>query len=187
MRRWKIVRRRRFLAIGLVALGITACSQQANQAASAPTVEDKTFALSPATAAVRASFLTGELQGLQVTERVERETGKVVSGPQLRGTLRLKNTAEDLAVRLVTGSVTVLDRHGQPIRVAEGRGDAEFRFYSYQTDRLDPGAETTQSIDVPFPAAALSGAALGDLRLELTYVTLPYHEESVRIPVALGP
>jgi hypothetical protein len=118
---------------------------------------------------------------------VERETGKIVTGPQLRGTLRLKNAAEDRAVRLVTGTVTVLDRQGQPIRVAEGRGDTEFRFYSYQTDRLDPGAETTQSIDVPFPAAALGDASLGDLRLELTYVTLPYHEESVRVPVALGP
>jgi hypothetical protein len=95
---------------------------------------------------------------------VERETGKIVTGPQLRGTLRLKNAAEDRAVRLVTGTVTVLDRQGQPIRVAEGRGDTEFRFYSYQTDRLDPGAETTQSIDVPFPAAALGDASLGDLR-----------------------
>jgi hypothetical protein len=149
-------------------------------------VEDKTFALSPAAAPVRVALLVGQLENLQVTQRVERETGKVVTGPQLRGTLRLKNAAEDRAVRLVTGTVTVLDRRGQPIRVAEGRGDPEFRFYSCQTDRLDPGAETTQSIDVPFPAAAIGDALLGDLRLELTYITLPYHEESVRVPVALG-
>jgi hypothetical protein len=117
--------------------------------------------LSPATAPVRASFLTGELEGLQVTERVERETGKVVSGPQLRGTLRLKNTAEDQSVRPLSGSVTFTDRQGRPIRLAEGRGDTAFRFYSYQTDRLDPGAEPTQSIDVPFPASALGAASLG--------------------------
>lgn len=186
MARWQSVSSRWIVIVGSAALSVAGCSQSADQAASAPTVEEKSFAVTPATAPVRTSLLVGELKDLQVMERVERETGKVLYGPQLRGTLRLKNAAEDQAVRLISGTVTFTDRQGQPIGLAEGREDATFRFSMYQNDRLDPGAETTHTLEVSFPAAALAKRPLGDIRLELTYIPLPYREESVRVPVSLG-
>lgn len=180
---------RRFRAlvpVVLIALGVVACSQQGDRAL-VPAIDDRSFALVPATVPVKASVLVGELRDLRVTERIERESGKVVYGPQLQGTLQLKNDSEDQTVRLIAGTVSFTDRQGQPIRLAEGRGETGFRFYSYQSDGLGPGAETTHNLDVPFPAAALGEHPLGDLRLELTYIPLPYREETVRVPVALAP
>ncbi|MBI2001646.1 MAG: hypothetical protein HYS69_10780 [candidate division NC10 bacterium] len=60
-----------------------------------------------------------------------------------------------------------------------------FKFSSYQ-ERLDPGMEVTQNIEVPFPAAALKEQKLRDIRLELAYIPTPYKEEVVSIPVSVG-
>lgn len=170
----------------LVAAGLAACGQQ-EQGTTAPQVEERTFAVTPSTASVKAAFLTGELQDLKVSERVDKGTGKVVDPPKLRATLKLKNTSESQAARLIAGKIEYADVEGQLIPLAEGRADTSFRFYSYQTDRLDPGMETTQSIEVPFPAAALRDKKLRDLRLELTYIPTPYKEETVNIQISLTP
>ena len=96
MIRWKPSRLTRGLGVGLLAMGLAACSQQEQQAA-APQIEEKSFAVSPASASVKASFLTGELRDMKVTERVEQGTGKVVDPPKLRATLKIKNTSENQA------------------------------------------------------------------------------------------
>ncbi|OGB95904.1 MAG: hypothetical protein A3G35_00795 [candidate division NC10 bacterium RIFCSPLOWO2_12_FULL_66_18] len=134
---------------------------------------------------VKASFLTGELRDMTVQERVEQGTGKVVDPPKLRATLKLKNTSENQAVRPVSGTIEYVDAEGKPIRLAENRGDVTFKFSSYQ-ERLDPGMEVTQNIEVPFPAAALKEQKLRDIRLELAYIPTPYKEEVVSIPVSVG-
>jgi len=169
----------------LIGAGLTGCGQQ-EQKAAAPQVEEKTFALTPATARVKATFLTGELQDMKVTERVEKGSGKMVDPPKLWATLKLKNTSENQAARLIVGKIEYADAEGKAIPLAEGRGDTSFKFYSYQTERLDPGMETTQSIEVPFPAAALKEKKLRDIRLELTYIPTPYKEETVNIQVSVG-
>lgn len=171
---------------GLVAMTLAACSQQSGQTASAqPSVEEKTFTLTPGSSSVKVSFLTGQLVDLKVSERVERGTGKIVDPPELRGTLKLKNGSADQSARLISGKIIYVDTAGNPILLPKDRGDTSFTFSAYETSRLDPGMETSQAIDVPFPAAALKGNDIRDVRLELTFLPTPYRAETVDIPVAL--
>ena len=59
-------------------------------------------------------------------------------------------------------------------------------FATYGSDRLDPGQEATQSLDVDFPAEALKAKKLKEIRFELVYIPSPYHEETVKFIVAIG-
>lgn len=172
---------------GFLALALAACSQQPGQTAAALSrTAEKTLALKPENVPVKVSFLVGQLQGAKVTERVEGRTGKVVeSSPELRGMLKLKNASSDQAVRLLSGKIQYVDADGKMIPLAKEQGDTGFTFFSYQTERLDPGMETSQYVDVPFPAAALQGKKLQDIRLELSYLPIPYKDETVDIPVSL--
>ena len=63
----------------VIAAALTACGQQEQQVGE-PQVEEKTFALTPSTAAVKATFLTGELQDMKVTERVEKGANEIGKG-----------------------------------------------------------------------------------------------------------
>lgn len=174
------------LALVVAGLGLAACSQsETDTAASAPSIQEKTFALSPAQATVKAGFLTGEFEDLRVYQRVEEGTGKVVEAPKLRGSLKLTNASADQGARPLAGRVSYLDQAGQPLRLAEGRGEASFTFPSYQ-DRLDPGATTTASLDVPFPAAALKAQRLGEVRLELSYIPVPIREETLSVTTTVS-
>lgn len=166
-----------------LALGLTACAQQ-DQAA-APAIEDKTFSLTPAASPVKISFLTAELKDLQVVERVDRETGKVTDPPKLRARLTVKNSSSDQAALLVSGRIDYVDVEGRPIPLVEGREDTGFTFYGYQ-QRLDPGMDSSQDIEVPFPAAALKDRKLRDIGLELSYIPTPYREDRARISVSLA-
>jgi hypothetical protein len=148
-------------------------------------MEEKMFTVTPAAASVRASFLTGQLQDLRVSEQVERGTGKVVEAPKLRATLKLKNMSENQSARPIAGKIQYADAEGRLIPLAEGRGDTTFKFPYYQ-DRLDPGMEANLNIEVPFPATALMDKKLRDIRLELAYIPTPYKEETVSIQVSLG-
>ena len=171
------------LSATAVLLGFTACTQQ--ERAAAPAVEDKVFALTTDNASLKVSFLAGELADLRVTERVEAGTGKVVDLPRLRAKLTLKNTSSDQAARLLSGSIEYMDAEGKRIPPAEGRGDTTFRFSSYQ-ERLDPGMETAQDIEVPFPVVALREKKLRDIRFELSYIPTPYREETATIRVSVS-
>lgn len=178
---WKVL-----AGVATLALGLAGCTQQAEQGA-VRLIQDKTLALTPAAVSLKASFLTGQLLDLKVTQRVEQDTGKVVDQPKLRATLKLRNDSQDQAARLVAGRVVYLDAEKKPIPMAEGRSDTTFKFPSYQTDRLDPGTEMSQEIDVPFPATAVTTPkSLRDLRLELIYLPTPYRKEAIDIPVSLG-
>jgi hypothetical protein len=165
------------------ALALVACSSEPTDI---PRIEAKTFTVKPATLPVRIGVLSGQLMDLTVLERVNVKTGEVVYAPQLRGTIHLKNTSSDQAVRLVNGQVEYLAAGGARIGLASDRGDTSFRFYSSSHERLDPGMEVTQSLEVPFPAAALKGDTLAEVRLNVRYIATPYREESVEIPVALA-
>jgi hypothetical protein len=173
------------LAGTLICAGAALAGCSTEPGADTPRIEEKTFSLKPATIPVRVGILTGQLAGLSVVQRVNAQTGEVVYAPQLRGTLKLKNSSSGEAVRLLNGQVEYLDASGARIALAADRADTSFEFYSYSSDRLDPGAEMTHTVDVPFPAEALNGNALSDIRLSLTYLPAPYREESVEVPVAL--
>lgn len=170
-----------------LALGgaLAGCAEKRSEVA-ATQIVDKTFALTPETVPLRVSFLRGELGGLKVIQRVNEATGEVVEQPRLRGMLKLKNTAPDQAVRLLSGNISYADVNGQVIGLAQNRNNPDFEFSGYQSERLDPGEEASRDIDVPFPAAALAGRKLGDLRLHLTYIPTPYREESVAVSVSMA-
>ena len=166
--------------------GLAACSQQAGTRGVFPTSqEEKSFSLTPDRAPVKAAFLTGELQHLRVSERVKPGTNTVTDPPWLHGTLWLKNGSADLTARLIGGRIEYVDSEGKPIPLAKDRRDTSFTFATYPTDRLDPGMETSQAIEVPFPAEALAGGRLREIRLEVTYAPQAYKEETVTIPVSV--
>ncbi|PYM29937.1 MAG: hypothetical protein DME15_20030 [Candidatus Rokuibacteriota bacterium] len=149
---------------------------QGPQAPSAA-MEDKTYTITPVSVKVQAGIVTGEISDIQVVKRVE---------PRLRGTLRLRNTSESHSVRLVRVKIQYLDDQWQPMRLADVRTDASFAFNTDGSDRLDPGQETVQSVDVACPPQALEVGKLKGLRLALAYVSFPYREEVISFAVSIG-
>ena len=168
-------------AVAAMTLG---CSQQPS--GTAAVIEDKTYTVTPASVAVKAGILTGELTEMKVTERVEKGSGRLVSPAKLTGTLKLKNSSKDQAVRLITGKIQYIDVQGQPMRLVEGRTEPLIKFATYGAERLDPGQDATQSVDVDFPAEALKAKKLREIRLELAYIPSPYKEETVNFTVVIG-
>ena len=153
-------------------------------AESTPEITERTFALKLQTTPVEVGFLAAELSNLTVVERVREGSGEVVDPPELRGTLKVKNVSEDRTARLIGGRLRYLGRDGRAITLAEGRNAPTFTFYSYG-DRVDPGKETSLTLDVPFPAAAMKDAALDDMQLELSYVPTPFVTEAATMPATL--
>jgi hypothetical protein len=135
---------------------------------------------------VKAGIVIGEVTGMKVTERVEQGTGRVVSPAKLTAILNLKNSSANQTVRLVAGKILYIDATGQPIKLEDMRTAPTLTFPSYGNDRLDPGQEASQSLDVDFPAEALKAKKLKEIRLELAYIPSPYHEETVKFSVTIG-
>jgi hypothetical protein len=181
-----MLRLTRALTPVLFAVVATACTDGSPDVAASPTIVDEQIALSPSTASLEIGFLSGQLQDLKVVRRVEEGSGRVIDKAELRGTLLLKNVSTDRAAHVLNGRVEYVDGDGKPIALAEGREEPEIEFYSYGGDRLDPGEETTQTFDVPFPSAALAPGRLGDVRVQLTFIPSPYRTETGTVSVSLG-
>ncbi len=168
-------------AVAAMTLG---CSQQPS--GTAAVIEEKTYTVTPASVKVKAGIVTGEVTEMKVTERVEKSSGRVVSPAKLTGTLKLKNTSANQTVRLVAGKIQYIDAQGQPIKLEEARTEPTLKFATYGPERLDPGQDATQSLDVEFPAEALKAKKLKEIRLDLAYIPSPYTEETVNFTVAIG-
>jgi len=168
-------------AAAVMAIG---CAQQPS--GTAAVTEDKTYAVTPASVKVKAGIVTGEVTEMKVTERVEQGSGRVVSPAKLTGTLKLKNTSANQTVRLVTGKIQYIDAQGRPIKLEEARAEPTLKFAMYGSERLDPGQDATQSLDVDFPAEALKAKKLREIRLELAYIPSPYQEETINFTVSIG-
>jgi hypothetical protein len=149
-------------------------------------VEDKTYEVTPTAMKVKAGIVTGEVSAMKVTERVEQGSGRVVSPAKLTAILYLKNSSADQTVRLVEGKIQYIDVAGQPIKLEEMRTEPTIKFASYGSERLDPGQESSQSLDVDFPAEALKAKRLKEIRLDLAYIPSPYHQETVKLSVTIG-
>ena len=154
--------------------------------ATAATTEDKSYAVTPASLSVKAGIVTGEMAEMKVTEQIEKGSERVVSQAKLSGMLRLKNTSEDQTVRLVSAKLRYIDAAGQPIKLEDMRTEPAVRFTSSTSDRLDPGQEVSESMDVDFPAEALKDKRLKEIRLDLAYITSPYREATGQFPVSIG-
>jgi uncharacterized membrane protein YeaQ/YmgE (transglycosylase-associated protein family) len=154
-------------------------------AATAAVIEDRTYTVTPAAMKVQAGVVRGEVTEMKVTERVEQGSGRVVAAAKLTATLTLKNTSANQTVRLVAGKLSYVDAQGRPIKLEATQTEPNLRLATYSSDRLDPGQETTQSLDVDFPAEALKARKLKEIRLELAYIPSPYREETVTFAVSI--
>jgi uncharacterized membrane protein YeaQ/YmgE (transglycosylase-associated protein family) len=156
-------------------------------AAVAAPIEDKTYAVMPPSVKVKAGIVTGEVTDMKVAERVEKGSDRIVTAAKLTGMLKLKNTSANQTVRLLEGKLRYIDAKGQPIMLEDARTEPAFKFSAYgSSDRLDPGQEAIQSLDVEFPAAALKPNSLKEIRLEFAYIPSPYREETVNFAVSIG-
>jgi uncharacterized membrane protein YeaQ/YmgE (transglycosylase-associated protein family) len=156
-------------------------------AAVAAPIEDKTYAVMPPSVKVKAGIVTGEVTDMKVAERVEKGSDRIVTAAKLTGMLKLKNTSANQTVRLLEGKLRYIDAKGQPIVLEDARTEPAFKFSAYgSSDRLDPGQEAIQSLDVEFPAAALKPNSLKEIRLEFAYIPSPYREETVNFAVSIG-
>ena len=99
------------VVVAAVAMMTLGCAQ--GPSATAAVVEDKTYAVTPASVTVQAGIITGAVTELKVMERVEQGSNRVVSPAKLSGTLRLKNTSANQTVRLVAGKILYIDAQGQ--------------------------------------------------------------------------
>ncbi len=177
------------LGAGLVALVAWMTFGPVQQpAAVAAAIEDKTYAVTPAAVKVKAGIVTGEVTDMKVAERVEKGSDRIVTAAKLTGMLKLKNTSADQTVRLLEGKLRYIDAKGQPIKLEDARTEPTFKFATYgSSERLDPGQEAIQSLDVEFPAEALKPNSLKEIRLEFAYIPSSYREETVNFAVSIGP
>ena len=155
-------------------------------AAVAAAIEERTYMVTPASVKVKAGIVTGELTEMKVAERVEKGSDRIVTAAKLTGTLRLKNTSANQTVRLLEGKLRYIDAQGQPIKLEDARTEPTLKFATYGSERLDPGQEATQALDVEFPAEALKAKRLKEIRLEFAYIPSPYQEETVNFAVSIG-
>jgi uncharacterized membrane protein YeaQ/YmgE (transglycosylase-associated protein family) len=156
-------------------------------AAVAAPIAEKTYAVTPASVKVKAGIVTGEVTDMKVAERVEKGSDRIVTAAKLTGMLKLKNTSANQTVRLLEGKLRYIDAKGQPIKLEDARTEPTFKFATYgSSERLDPGQEAIQSLDVEFPAEALKANSLKEIRLEFAYIPSPYREETVNFAVSIG-
>ncbi len=149
-------------------------------------IDQRTIPLKPGLTFVKTAFLTGELRDLRVVEHVERDSGRLVGTPMLQGMLTLRNDSMNETAQLMGGKVLYLNGEGQHIEVPRDAGSTTFPIFGSVADHLAPGQEISLSIEVPYPAAALMPGRIREVGLELTYTTIPYHQNVVTFPVVLG-
>lgn len=162
------------------------CTPQSPAVASV--INDKVYSVTPASMKVKAGIVSGEATEMKVTERVEEGSGRVTSPARLTGKLVLKNVSRDQAVRLIGGKIVYIDAQGMPIKLASDRTEPTLWVASTygSPERLDPGHETTQSMDADFPIEALKAKKLKEIRVELSYIPSPFKEETLSFAVSIG-
>jgi hypothetical protein len=148
--------------------------------------ESRIYPVMPASVTMKAGIITGEVIELKVTGRVEKGSDRILSPARLTGTLRLENTSSNRTVRLVEGRLQFIDAQGQPFPLDGPQTDPILKFGSDGTERLDPGQDVSQALDVEFPVEALAARKLTGIRLDLTYIPSPVREETVRFAVSVG-
>ena len=173
------------VAAAVAALALAACTPEPRQA-KAP-VSDRLYTVTPDALTVKSGIVSGQVTEMKVTERVA-EGGAVETPAKLTGKLVLKNVSADQSVRFLTGRIVYMDLRGKPIVLEDNRTEPTLKLSSGYgaNDRLDPGQDTAQAIDVEFPVEALKAKRLKDIRLELTYIPSSFREETLSFPVSIG-
>ena len=174
------------IAIAVTAALASGCSQQPTAAVAV--ISDKAYSVTPDSLKVKSGIVAGDLTEMKVTERVEAGSGKVTTPAKLSGKLVLRNISTDQSVRLIGAQVQYIDMAGKLIAMEDNRATPSIKVgSSYNSnDRLDPGQDTTQSIDAEFPVAALKAKNLREIRLALTYTPTAYKMETLNFAVSIG-
>lgn len=156
--------------------------------ATVATIEEKLYTVTPDEVKVKTGIVSGEMTEMKVVERVEKGSGRIDTPAKLMGKLKLTNSSTDQTVRLVGGKILYIDHQGQLIKIEEARTEPVLKFpTSYNTpDRLDPGQDTSQAVEVDFPAAALETKKLKEIRIELVYIPSPYKQQTANFAVSIG-
>ena len=155
-------------------------------AAVAAAIEEKTYPVTPMSVKVKVGIVSGEVTEMKVAERIEKGSDRIVTAAKLTGMLRLKNTSANQTVRLLEGRLLYIDAQGQPIKLEDARTEPTLKFATSGSERLDPGQEALQPLDVEFPAEALKAKKLREIRLEFAYIPSAYREETVNFAVSIG-
>lgn len=174
------------MIVTAVAAATFGCSQKPT--GPAMVIQDKVYTVTPDQVKVKTGIVTVEVMEMKITERVEQGSGRVDTPAKLTGKLKLTNSSTDQTVRLVGGKILYIDDQGQVIKIEEARTEPTLKFSSSynSTDRLDPGQEATQSVEVDFPAAALKAKTLKEIRIELAYIPSAYKLQTANFSVSIG-
>lgn len=151
-------------------------------------IEDKVYTVTPDQVTVTAGIVNGEVTEMKITERVEKGSGRVDSPAKLTGKLKLTNSSKDQSVRLIGGRILYIDDKGQPIKLEEARTEPTLKFPAQHNspDRLDPGQDMTQTVEVDFPTEALKARKLREIRIELAYIPASYKLQTANFSVSIG-
>lgn len=174
-------------AMAVMAAAGFGCAQKPSTPAAA--IDDKIYAVSPDQVMVKAGIVTGEVTEMKVTERVEQGSGRVDSPAKLTGKLKLTNSSTDQTVRMLGGKLIYIDDQGQVIKIEQARTEPVLKFpssFNNGADRLDPGQDATQAVEVDFPAEALKAKKLKEIRLELAYIPSAYKLQTANFSVSIG-
>jgi hypothetical protein len=154
----------------------------------AAVINDRIYTVTPDSLKVTAGIVTGEITEMKVTERVEAGSGRIANPAKLTGKLALKNISPDQTVRLVGGKILYIDSAGKLIKLEDNRSEPTLKVASSygSAERLDPGQDTSQSVDAEFPVEALKAKRLKEIRLELSYIPSPFKEEKLNFTVSIG-
>ena len=172
--------------IGAIVAASFGCAQKPS--VPAVVIDDKVYPVTPDKVNVTAGIVNGEVTDLKIMEKVEQGSGRVDSAARLSGKLKLTNGSADQTVRLLGGKILYIDDQGQIIQLEAARTEPVIKFTSMSNgvDRLDPGQDTTQDIDVDFPAAALKTSKLKEIRIELAYIPSSYKLQTANFNVSIG-
>ena len=163
------------------------CTQKPTSAALV--VKDKLYAVTPGVLKVRSALVSGEFSDMKVTERVEEISGKVTTPAMLSGKLLLKNMSADQSVQLIGTKFVFVDMQGKAIPFEAGRLATAMKMsgqYGAGERRLEPGQESSQSVETEFPADALNAKRLREIRIDVSYLPSPYREDALSFPVTIG-
>ena len=170
--------------VGLAGLALVGCGQQG--AVEVSKEETRTSSLEPNKIPVAGSPLRVEAGDLKVVETVEKASGKVLSAPRLKGTLKLENVGTDQTLRLVRGEVAYVGGDGKAIPVGADQEKPALKFSGYSSsESLDPGQKNDQTIDVAYPAGAAAAKSVKHIRIHVTYVSSPHKTQNFEIPVKI--
>ena len=174
--------------VAAAALAAIATGCTPPQSPKGPAVSDKTYALIPAEITVKGNLLSGAFTEMKVVERVEEGSGRVDTPARLTGKLVLTNVSKDQSVRLLGGKLLYIDMQGKPIPLEDKRTEPTIKVSSSygSQDRIDPGQEASQPVEAEFPAEALKGKHLKEIRLELLYIPSAYKQETMSFGVSLA-